>query len=189
MSTTPDESSAVGDDVYQPELGDGLGDTDITPEYDADNSLDKTRDAILDEGYSPPDKPRELGRFGETAEEQRQGESLDQRLAEEVPDPAMAVPDPLAEDPGPVRLDGEMSTGDADDTLDPALPGTEADLDTDGELLDDQVGDVRAGRLVAPSGGIGPDTEKDEVASDVGIDGGAAGAEEAAVHVVDEDRA
>ncbi|MEJ5944373.1 DUF5709 domain-containing protein [Pseudokineococcus basanitobsidens] len=189
MSTTPDESSAVGDDVYQPDAG-GVDDAAVEPDvrdYDDENSLGTpTQDQTLDQGYSPPEKPRELGRTGTTLEEQREGESLDERLSEEVPDPAMAVPDPLAEDPGPVREDAEMSTGDADDTAEAALPGTEADLDTDGELLDDQVGDVRAGRLVDPSGGIGPDTEKDEVARDAGLAGGAAGAEEAAVHVVDD---
>ncbi|WP_420749314.1 DUF5709 domain-containing protein [Rhodococcus sp. O3] len=45
----------------------------------------------------------------------------------------------------------------------------------------------RAGRLVAPDQGTGEDTESELVAEDVGIDGGGAGAEEAAVHVVDED--
>ncbi len=34
---------------------------------------------------------------------------------------------------------------------------------------------------------MGEDEEKDLVASDIGIDGGAASAEEAAVHIVDED--
>jgi hypothetical protein len=43
----------------------------------------------------------------------------------------------------------------------------------------------RAGRLVAADEGVRTDTEKDLVAEDVGIDGAAAGAEEAAVHVVD----
>lgn len=45
----------------------------------------------------------------------------------------------------------------------------------------------RAGRLVAPDEGTGEDTESELIAADVGIDGGGAGAEEAAVHVVDED--
>jgi hypothetical protein len=49
--------------------------------------------------------------------------------------------------------------------------------------------DARAGRLVAPNAGIGPDDEKDEVAFDAGYAGSAASAEEAAVHVVDEDDA
>ena len=46
----------------------------------------------------------------------------------------------------------------------------------------------RAGRLVAPDEGANPDEEKDEIATDVGRDGYAASAEEAAVHVTDEDR-
>ena len=54
-----------------------------------------------------------------------------------------------------------------------------------GETINDgEVGDQRAGRLVDPNGGIGEDTEKDMVADDIGIDGAAASAEEAAVHIV-----
>ncbi len=57
----------------------------------------------------------------------------------------------------------------------------------DDELLDDgEVGRARAGRLVAPDGGVGEDTEKDLVGEDVGIDGAAASAEEAAVHIVED---
>jgi uncharacterized protein DUF5709 len=56
--------------------------------------------------------------------------------------------------------------------------------DTDGELVDDEVGDLRAGRLVATNEGFGVDSDEELHASDVGIDGGAASAEEAAVHVV-----
>jgi len=56
----------------------------------------------------------------------------------------------------------------------------------DGLLLDDGP-DPRAGRLVAEDEGAHPDEEEDLVASDVGIDGGAATAEEAAMHVVEED--
>ena len=57
--------------------------------------------------------------------------------------------------------------------------------DVDDENLDDgEVGDQRAGRLVDLDEGLGEDTEKDLVANDVGIDGAAASAEEAAVHIV-----
>ncbi|CAN5514940.1 DUF5709 domain-containing protein [soil metagenome] len=52
---------------------------------------------------------------------------------------------------------------------------------------DDQVGNRRAGRLVSPDEGLGEDTEKDLVGMDVGIDGAAASAEEAAMHIVDDD--
>jgi hypothetical protein len=48
---------------------------------------------VLDEGYSPPDfEPAHL-RHGMTREEQRRGETLDERLAEEEPDI-----DPYADD-------------------------------------------------------------------------------------------
>lgn len=50
-----------------------------------------------------------------------------------------------------------------------------------------EVGRSRAGRLVAPDRGFGPDTEAEMVADDVGISGGAASAEEAAVHIVEDD--
>lgn len=46
--------------------------------------------------------------------------------------------------------------------------------------------DPRAGRLVAPDEGAHGDDEKDEVARDAGIAGGAASAEEAAMHIQDE---
>jgi hypothetical protein len=48
------------------------------------------------------------------------------------------------------------------------------------------IGGERTGRLVAPDEGAHAHTERTEVAQDVGIDGGAATAEEAAMHVVPE---
>lgn len=62
-----------------------------------------------------------------------------------------------------------------------------AEEDTPEEYEDREVGDTRAGRLVDPDAGFGEDTEKDLVGEDVGIDGGAASAEEAAVHIVGEE--
>ncbi len=63
------------------------------------------------------------------------------------------------------------------------------DEDEDGEAasLFDDGPDPRACRLVAENEGTGPDEEPDLVARDVGIDAGGAGAEEAAIHIVDED--
>jgi hypothetical protein len=55
---------------------------------------------------------------------------------------------------------------------------------TDGELLDREVGDQRAGRLIASDEGTPGEHDEELFASDVGIDGGAASAEEAAVHIV-----
>lgn len=123
----------------------------------------------LDEGYSPPEKPIGVDKFGTTFEEERQGESLDMRLAQEVPDPNLSFDDPLAD---------REASGDDD-------PDSELAAD-EGFRGDNEVGDRRAGRLVDPDRGVGPDTEKDLIGEDVGIDGAGASAEEAAMHIVDE---
>jgi hypothetical protein len=54
--------------------------------------------------------------------------------------------------------------------------------DTDGEAWDDEVGEERSGRLVLREDG------EDFFADDVGVDGAGASAEEAAIHLVDEER-
>lgn len=120
----------------------------------------------LDTGVAPPQHWSAGMRFGTTAEEEEQGESLDQQLAEEEPDQDLDADDEVPESYG----------DDAD----------EADEYVDGLLLDDGE-DPRAGRLVAEDEGAHPSAEPDLVGRDAGIDGGAASAEEAAVHVVDDD--
>lgn len=155
-----------------------------TPEQDpvtalADSQDDAYASALLDEGHSPNEREVKVGRYGLTAEEELAGEPLDERLREEEPDPAASVAYGVDE---PGAAPGAGRTGDADD---PELPADQpAGGGADGELLDDEVGDARAGRLVEPDQGAGEDREKSAVASDAGVDGGAASAEEAAVHVV-----
>jgi hypothetical protein len=122
-------------------------------------------DDPLDRGVIPPERWSAGIKFGSTADEQASGESLDQLLAEEEPDTPFDLDDDLPED---------------DDDKE------EAEEYLDGLLLDDGP-DPRAGRLVAEDEGAHPDSEADLVARDVGIDGGAASAEEAAVHVVEDD--
>ncbi len=81
----------------------------------------------------------------------------------------------------------------AGESLDQLLAEEEPDTDpyadtdpfSDDPLADDS--EPRSGRLVADDEGVHSDTEPDLVAHDVGIDGGAASAEEAAVHVQDDD--
>lgn len=145
-----------GDDVYQP---DGSEIQDDAGLLDADDTLEDDGVADpLDRGWSPPERPWAVEHSGVTAAERRAGESLDQRLAEELPD--LVAPDG----------DGIGDVG-----------------DTDGEPLDGEVGTARSGRLVAPDEGAHEDEESALVATDVGIDGAAASAEEAAMHIVDED--
>lgn len=117
-----------------------------------DTLVDRGVEDALDEGYSPPEKWSAGERFGTTAEEEREGETLEQRIAQEEPDP------------------------------DPYLAAA-----NQGEHVGGEVGSVRAGRLVAEDAGVSLDVEKDLVAEDVGIDGAGASAEEAAVHVVDDE--
>ncbi len=113
---------------------------------DASDTLDgNPGDDPLDRGVAPPERWSAGMRYGSTAQEQEDGESLDQHLAEEVPDPSL----------------------DLDET--------------------DDGPDPRAGRLVAEDEGSHPARESDLVAEDAGIDGGAASAEEAAVHVVEDE--
>ncbi len=64
-------------------------------------------------------------------------------------------------------------------------PYGDVDLPPDGPLAEDA--EPRSGLLVADDEGVHSATEPDLVAHDVGIDGGAASAEEAAVHVQDDD--
>ncbi|GAB5901504.1 DUF5709 domain-containing protein [Mycolicibacterium mageritense] len=73
----------------------------------------------------------------------------------------------------------------AEEEPDPAMQLDDDDY-RDEQAGDDEVGDRRSGRLVAPNAGFGEDNEAELLGSDVGIDGGAASAEEAAVHIIDE---
>jgi hypothetical protein len=127
----------------------------------------------LDRGVAPPE------RWSAAIRKADEPESLDDLLAEEEPDPALEeLGDDLSED--------DASEGDEDEDEDEDEAEDEADEYVDGLLLDDGP-DPRAGRLVAEDEGAHPDDEEDLVARDVGIDGGAASAEEAAIHVVEDD--
>lgn len=73
----------------------------------------------------------------------------------------------------------------AEEEPDPAMQLDDPEY-RDEQAGDDEVGDQRAGRLVAPNAGFGVDDEAELLGTDVGIDGGAASAEEAAVHIIPE---
>ncbi|MFG3281285.1 DUF5709 domain-containing protein [Streptomyces sp. NPDC048111] len=148
-----------GDDVYQPDGGDEV--TEDTGILDPEDTLNDRGADPYDEGWSPPERPLAVDHTGTTAREQHDRESLDERLAEEVPEPG---PDPLDEADG--SADAEIEDAAFDDA---------------------EVGDRRAGRLVAPDEGAHEDAEKDMLASDMGIDGAGASAEEAAVHLIEDD--
>lgn len=129
--TSPDPETAAEGDTNQLQQDDTL--------------LDRGVDSILDEGYSPPERP--TGNRLETHLDQVLGERLDDKLAQEEPE----IWD----------VEGEP------------VPGArEAD---------------RAGRLAADEASATGEPTSSTMATDVGIAGSAATAEEAAMHVVDED--
>jgi Family of unknown function (DUF5709) len=126
---------------------------DDEDQLQADDSLvDRGVDDALDEGYSPPEKWSAAEGYGNTPAEEQAGESLEQRIAQEEPEP-----DPYAA------------------------------AAAEGEQVGGEVGRERAGRLGAEDEGLAEDDEQDLVADDIGIDGAGASAEEAAVHVIDEE--
>jgi hypothetical protein len=109
----------------------------------------------ISDGYSPAERPWGVSAWGVTSYEESTHESLGRRLASEVREP----------------------------TDEPEGDGIGDTIGTDGELIDDQVGDRRSGRLVL--GAIDElDPSSDYRATDAGIDGAGASAEEAAIHVV-----
>jgi Family of unknown function (DUF5709) len=141
----------------------------LSQQQPSDTLDDRGVDDALDEGIVPPQKWSAGQGFGNTAYEEARGETLEQRIAQEEPE----VDDEAEEgkyDEGSAR--GELNEWDENHMEDE----------------DEQVGDERSGRLVAPDEGAHEDEEKDSVAYDVGIDGAGATAEEAAMHVIsDED--
>ena len=132
-------------------------DNQLQPE---DTLIDRGVDDVLDEGFSPPERP-----YARTVLDHPGPETLDELLAEEEPDPASRLNNVLDE------LEQERSDGSERESEFPE---------------DDEVGRARSGRLVASNLGFGADDDAEMFASDVGIDGGAASAEEAAMHIVND---
>jgi hypothetical protein len=92
----------------------GPGDTlNASEATDSDELRNDDGDVVVD----PPESWSEADRFGMTAREAREGESLDDRLAEEEPDVSGQAPD-ATEDGGPRRthrgqIDGTPEDGDS----------------------------------------------------------------------------
>lgn len=104
---------------------------------------------VLDEGYTAPERWSAAQGFGNTPQEMRQGETIDQRIRQERPEK------------------------------------TPVDRDWNASKEDREVGNERAGRLMQVQGPGGEAT----LGTDVGRSGGAASAEEAAMHIISENDA
>ncbi|MEO7587659.1 MAG: DUF5709 domain-containing protein [Arachnia sp.] len=114
---------------------------------EADSLIDRGVEDVLDEGYTAPEQWSAAQGFGNTPEEMRQGETINQRVKQEEPEKKPA----------------------------------EVEWNASGE--DREVGRERAGRLMHVQGPGGEAI----LGSDVGFSGGAASAEEAAMHIISED--
>jgi hypothetical protein len=134
---------------------------------------------------SSPETPEETaGQYSVDDDDQlSQEDTLIDRGVDDLLDEGYSPPDKWREPRDNETLDELLS----EEEPDPAMQ-LDDDDESDSEFIeDDEVGDRRAGRLVAPDEGVDEDEDSDLLASDVGIDGSAASAEEAAVHVIDDD--
>jgi hypothetical protein len=166
MGSVVIDGAAGGGSVSADSPGDWNAEDGVTTQLDSAETL-VNRGVVdpLDEGYSPPDRAPRVR--VPTQEEEARGERLDDYLAAELPDVGSDDPD------GPV--------GEEDAEGDRIWP-------EDHERGDDRIagpGAKRSGRLVHNDDNGFDRITDDMTAGDVGIDGGAASAEEAAMHVFD----
>ena len=121
------------------------------------------------------------------------GDSLDDDDLVDVLDRGISTADHWSAGEGFGNTPFEEATG---ETLEQRMRQEEPEADPYAEDSDDdqdeadpdpETGALRAGRLVDSDEGLGEDFEKDLVGHDVGIDGAGASAEEAAMHIIDDD--
>lgn len=123
---------------------------------------------------------------GDSFEQDIEGDPVYDPTSDQVLDQGFNPPD------RPTKLDVPTPAEEAEGlSLDALLAAEEPDVDVLAERQDElevealEVGDERAGRLVDVGDDGFSDTEKAMIAEDDGIAGGAASAEEAAMHIFD----
>jgi Family of unknown function (DUF5709) len=201
MSVDPgglESGSDPQDAVMDPDEESTLDDNEVLDPIDEDDNTNDPTASIYDTSWVPDDRPSKRTDFGNTLSEMREGESFEQRVAEEEPDLLeQELGDPVdqilgrrtdTEDDPNVEEDPDARAATAIDADDPALRDALADAGGDTDVPSDDFAEQqpRAGRLVEPDEGLESDTEKDMIAYDAGISGAGASAEEAAVHITDE---
>jgi len=136
--------------------------------------------AMIDEtqpGYDVTEGTSEQLSLSDTLSDERLEDLLDEGYNPPDREPTVHVPTEAEEERGP-SLDEQLSAETPD--------VWERDEDNLFDESGDEVGDVRAGRLVSDGSDAYADSRNDVLADDVGIDGAGASAEEAAMHVIDE---
>lgn len=176
MTDSPTDSSTdpLVDDPLDPEGLETLG-------AERPDDVRISADEGDDDPVVPPDMQPRATEWGTTEEEQLQGETIEQRIAQEEPDPQSAYGRPeateaLDEFGLPATEDEPVGGGDPD-----AIPAE------DDWLGDGEVGGGRSVRLVSDDEGDRPDTDAQAWGRDAGFadDGGTA--EESAMHVIDDE--
>lgn len=164
----------MSDQPGRESIEDDLGSYSVDDEnqLQSEDTLDVGRGE--DEPYSPPDLQPRSTEWGTTASEQRQEESIEQRIMQEEPDPSSAYGAPdnesgLDENPRD-RVGGD----------DPDSIAAEDDW-----LGDAEIGDEQAGQVTEPDQGSREDVDKELVGEDAEGTGNVS-AEESAMHVIDE---
>jgi hypothetical protein len=178
------------DDDYPTEVSDPEASGLPGTADDDSNAYDSVESGRWADGADPAalagTGPGGSNRFGDTAEEASEGESLDYRLSQEEPDFGAEDPLPPLGDPIDETVDSSDQRQFDADVWGPSPtsdPKSQISLYDDGQL--DEVSPGTVGRLVAPDEGSGVDDEADSVAYDAGAAGGGASPEELAMHQTD----
>lgn len=156
-------------------IGDDLGVYSVDPEdqLSSADTLDGDGDP-LDRGYVAADRLHGSVAHGVTAREQADGETIEQRIRQELPDPWSAY--------GAPHDESGLDDQDEDDGME---NGDDAEV-IRAQLRDDGRLTGRVGRIVAPDEGMGEDRDSEMVANE----GSATSwdtAEESAMHYMDGD--
>jgi hypothetical protein len=181
------------DDEYPKPVSDpeaeGLPDTVDDDSTARDDVLTGREADGPDPAALPADRPLGMDLYGNTAEEQLHGESLDYKIAREQPNPPvvepLSAPDDLAL---AAEADSEEAAAQAQLDADIMGPGPTSDPRSTVSIYDhgnlDGTTGQQVGRLVEPDEGARYDDEPDSIGRNVGAAGGGASAEELAVHEI-----
>lgn len=127
-----------------------------------DTLVDRGVDDVLDEGYSPPENWGPGEGYGSTAAEMAEGETLDQRVAQELPDL-----DPMADEYAPAPVGDEVGDERSGRLVAPDEGLTE---DTEQALVGDDVGIDGAGASAEEAAVRIRDDEPDDLAAGSPLD-------------------
>ncbi len=135
---------------------------------------------------TPDEGSEDLTDQSEVLDQLQPEDTLDDRGVDDVLDEGYSPPEAYRGEGFGTTADEQLE-GESWDERERQFEPEADPYEVEGENVGGEVGSERAGRLVDPDEGLGEDVEKDLVGEDVGIDGAGSSAEEAAVHVIDDE--